>query len=133
MKKLLLLILLIVAKSAFAQSDLPDIGKIEDIKGRTKIYLSGDAINIKAMQQELSRRKDISIADKPENAEFFIEYKMLNVDYITDFHFPVETGQLDVYFYRDKKKVVVWSKGATKSMKPPTVSLLKKFLKDFTK
>lgn len=133
MKKILPLLVLMFAASVFPQSELPEIGKIDEIKGKTKIYLFSDAINIKSMQQELSKLKNITIADKPENADFFIEYKVLKTDYVTDFHFPVETGQLDVYFYREKKKVVVWSKGEGKSMKPPTVELLKKFLKDFAK
>ncbi len=124
-------ILIILCAGAYAQTDLPEVGKITDIRGKTRVYLAGDAQIIKSLTKELAKRKDLSLANKPEEADFFVEYRTINIKYVTSLNMPLETGQLDVYFFREKRKVIAWSEGDSKGSKPPAVSLLKKFLKAF--
>ena len=59
MKKLLPppLFILVFSAIAFAQSDLPQIGKIDDIKGKTKFYLVAHAFNSKYILKRLIKRK----------------------------------------------------------------------------
>jgi hypothetical protein len=133
MKALILPFVLILAIATLAQSDLPDKGTLADIKGKSKVYLAIDAENIKAVQKEIQKQKQLQVVDKAEDSEFIIEYKKTNLRYVTDFNFPVETGQLDVYFSRNSKKVIVWTESGSKSMKPPSADLVNKFLKTFIK
>lgn len=134
MKLLLPLLLLIFAGATFGQSDLPELGEIKDITGKTKFYLSADAVNHKPILKEISKNKPpLEFVNKPTDAEFFIEYKMLTHERVTSLDIPAETGQMDIYFYRESKKVVVWSKSSSASFKMPSVDLIRKFLKEFKK
>jgi len=118
MKKLLPIIFLFALSVwVFAQTDLPIIGKIADIKTFNKVYLSAPSTQdrnfmIKMLKKEKSK---LEIVDDPKDAEFFLEYRevarqeksgLLNIgrDY-------TETGEMSAYFYNaDKKKVIAWSK-----------------------
>lgn len=111
MKILLPLILLVLSTFAFAQSDLPEIGKLDDLKGKTKVYVIADGDARKAMVKKLTEAK-FTIADKAEDAEFFAEYRTLSRQPIA-IAGTTETGQLDVFIYRDKKKVIAWSASST--------------------
>jgi len=133
MKILLPLFILFSTITAFSQTNLPDKGSLADIKGKTKIYISADAINSKYIESEIVKHKSLSLAKSADTADFFIEYKSIETTYASSLHLPIETGQIDVYFFRDKKKVIVWSKGDTKGNKGPAPSLLKQFLKEFEK
>jgi integrase len=61
MKIFLLALILFLTGSALAQTDLPDKGSLSDIKGKTRVYISGDAINASYLTGEL-RHLNISPA-----------------------------------------------------------------------
>jgi hypothetical protein len=118
---------------AFAQSDLPEIGKLSDITGKTRFYITADAMNSKYMIKELKKHSELTQVYKPEDADFFIEYKSLSRTAPTNsLGLTTETGQLDVYFYQEKRKVIAWSDSAYSTLDLPSVKLTAKFLKAFS-
>ena len=65
--------------AAFGQSDLPEIGNISDIKGKTKFYLVAGAQDRKQILREFNRGKNgLQLVNKPEDADFIVEYRELN-------------------------------------------------------
>jgi hypothetical protein len=133
MKILIWALILLSAGVSFAQSDLPDKGSLSDIKGKTKIYIAADAINAGYINSELAKHKEFANTASADTAEFIVEYHTISTDTATSLQLPIETGQVDVYFFRDGKRVVVWSKGDTKGNRGPAASLFKQFLKDLAK
>ena len=124
-----LVAIFVLAAATFSQSDLPDKGTLPDIAGKTKVYLSTDAKYSKSLTTEMVKAKLVT-ADKPDDAEFFIQYAVTEMRYVTDFDIPLETGQMDVYFFREGRKVAVWSESGSKSGRTgPAVELFKKFIK----
>lgn len=72
------------------------------------------------------------LVDKPDAAEFFLEYKTISRQQFSVFTGgTTETGQLDAYARRDGKKVVAWSESTTGGgFKGDTAHrLIEKFLK----
>lgn len=133
MIKTLALMLFLLTNIVIAQTDLPDKGSISEIKGKSKIYFNADAIRIKYLSKELEKNHNLAVVEKTTDAEFFIQYTLLETEYVTSLHLPIETGQLDVYYFKNGKKTVVWSKGTAKGGRGPADTLLRQFLKDFTK
>lgn len=124
-------LILLLAIAGIAQSDLPDIGKLSDIQGKTKVYLTAEAPRLKYIKKEFDKQKTLQAVDKPSDADFIIEYRVLRVDRVTSLEMLSETGQMDVYFYRDGKKVIAWSEGKYSSLRPGYVLLMREFLKAF--
>ena len=127
------LFILVFSAAAFAQSDLPQIGKLDDIKGKTKFYLVADTFHSKLMLKEIAKQKALIRVDRAEDAEFFIEYKALSRQPFGETVHISETGELRVYFYKDdKKKVIVWADTHNSHDIQPTPSddLMRKFLKE---
>lgn len=134
MKKLLPILILLLAAAAFAQSDLPELGTIADIVGKTRMYIVADAEARKSILKKLGDKSGITIATKPGDAEFFLEYRTLDRDRVTMMEIPVETGQIDVYYYRDKQKVIAWSNSGGGGFRDDTPgSIMGKFLKAYNK
>ncbi len=61
MKKLLpIIFLFVLSVSAFAQTDLPIMGKITDLQGKNKIYLLAESsISRKMIQKVLDKNKSL--------------------------------------------------------------------------
>jgi hypothetical protein len=133
MKIFLLALILFLTGSALAQTDLPDKGSLSDIKGKTRVYISGDAINASYLTGELAKHKEFTNVSKADDADFVVEYHTINVEYVSSLQLPVETGQLDAFLYRDNRRVVVWSKGDVKGKRGPAAALLREFLKELAK
>src|SRR5436305_1881564 len=99
-----LAVILVFSAIGLGQTDLPIIGSIDDIKDLSKVYLVADNESRKAILKQFEKQKDFVVVDKPDDAEFFIEYKTLSRQPIAIMG-TTETGQMDVFIYRDKKKV----------------------------
>lgn len=112
------------------QTDLPTTGSIDDIKDLSKVYLVSDHESRKPIVKQFEKQKVFVIVDKSDDAEFFIEYKTLSRQSFALMG-TTETGQMDVFIYRDKRKVIAWSESTTGGgFKGDTAnSLIKKFLK----
>jgi hypothetical protein len=135
MKYLLPIFLLLFAGCVFAQSDLPEIGKIEDVKGKSKVYLIADGESKKAMVKKLDASPFV-VVGKSDEAEIFIEYKTISRQPFGILPgATTETGQLDVFLFRDKKKIIGWSGSQTGGgFGGDTASkLLSKFVKELSK
>jgi hypothetical protein len=132
--KLALFLIAMLAPAAFAQTDLPTIGTLEAIKGKSKFYVVANQEDREQIIKTLGKRKDLAATGLPEEAEFFIEYRELKRDSFGMVG-TIATGQMDIYVNRDGKKLIAWSgtatEGAFKSAVPK--ELAGKFLKALIK
>ncbi len=130
MIKLLPIIIFLLSFSVFSQSDLPEKGSLSDIHNKTKFYLVADNESRKAILKQIEKQKVFTVVDKSDDAEFFIEYKTISRQPIA-IAGTTETGQMEVYIYRDKKKIIAWLESTTGGgFKGDTANrLIKKFLK----
>lgn len=130
----ILTILLLSATAALSQTDLPEYGKMPEIQNKTKFYLIADGESKKAVLKKV--KAPLTIVDRSEDAEFFLEYKTLSRQPFGILPgATTETGQMDAYYLRDKKKIIVWSESGTGGgFKGDSANkLFSKFLKAFTK
>ncbi len=124
------IVLFAISAYSFAQTDLPTIGSIADIDGLSKVYVAADNESRKAVFKQFEKQENFSVVENADDAEFFIEYKTISRQ-----PFGVggttETGQMDVFVYRNKKKVIAWTESTTGGgFKGDTAnSLVKEFLK----
>ncbi len=132
MKKLSLLpiFLLLLVAGASAQSDKPDYGEIDEIAGKKKVFLEAeDPFDLKKMKIALAK-SDLVIVRTSADADFFLEYKRLDVSHATSLNLEVVTGRLDAYYYREGQKVIVHSASKTAGMSgSPAGGLVKDLLK----
>ena len=125
-----LAVILVFSAIGFGQTDLPITGSLPDIKDLSKLYLVADNKSRKAILKQFEKQKVFVIVDKPDDAELFIEYKTISRQPFAMMG-TTETGQMDVFIYRDKRKVMAWSESTTGGgFKGDTANrLIKKFLK----
>lgn len=131
MSRLLPLIILIFAATAFAQSDLPEMGSLKDISGKTKVYIACDAANEKLILKEFKKQKSLVRVDRPDDSEFVIEFNTTNHEEAASLYSSItsEEGEMDVYIFRDKKKVIVWRDSAKTGWAAPATQLIKRYFK----
>mgnify|MGYP001771077515 FL=1 len=131
---LTLIVVLAFAAISFGQTELPIIGSISDIDGLSKVYLVADNESRKAIIKQFQKQKVLYLVEKPDDAQFFIEYKTISRQPF-GIGGTTETGQMDVFIYREKKKVIAWSESTTGGgFKGDTANrLIKKFLKALNK
>ena len=119
--------------NAFGQEELPQRGNLSDIISSTKCYINANEDDREKILNLISKNTSWTTVSDPEDADFFIEYKELSRD--EKMYATFARGQMDVYTFKDDKKVVVWSRvetgGGYKSDVPG--KLVKKFVKDFEK
>lgn len=144
MRKLILLLPLLFVAEMFSQSDLPIIGDIAEIKGRTKIYVAVEAADDrKLILKEFTKNKTFTVVNDPADAEFFMTMRSLSkVDKTVMFGRDYEErDEAQVYYIRaDGKKIVVWQdtetytapSGMIVSM-PNSMNLTRNFLKAYKK
>lgn len=92
---------------AFGQEDLPIIGKVSDLTGKTKVYLvSPTTKSRERIQKVLDKDKYFQIVSDSKEADFILEFKP-----ISKTRYPIEdSAEMTAYFYNsEKRKVVVWS------------------------
>jgi len=118
-----------LATVSFAQTDLPDKGSLDDIAGKTKAYLVSDTLNAKMIVKEIAKKKTLTLVNKADESDFVIEYRQISSEPVSGTIFSVVTGQMDVYIFRDSKRVIVWTDSAVKSTSYPSVALINRFLK----
>ena len=129
MKRLLPFFILLFAATMFGQSDLPDKGSLEDIKGKSKAYLVSDTLNAKVIVKEITKDKSLTLIDKADEADFVIEFKSISSEPVGQTGMSIMTGQMDVYIFRAGKRMIVWTDSAQKSTSYPSVALINRFIK----
>jgi hypothetical protein len=132
----LIVVLLACAGLALAR-DSPAIGTIADIVGMENCYLIADSTKarerlVKELKKQAPRRK---IVGSPDEAQFFLEYKVLRIDSSEDATAPVTYSEMTAYTVKDKQRVIAWSKkqdneGPSRSNE---VNLVRNFVKALKK
>jgi hypothetical protein len=142
-------ITLLVTLSTFAQSpeDLPIIGDVGMIKGRTKVYIAGATsderkIVLKAFDREKKKVPFVVVGD-PAEAQIFMNFGELTrmADSTPRRRDYQERDELEVYFFNDaKKKVIVFTDTETLDVTngfslsfPNSWNLTQNFFKAFKK
>ena len=110
-----LLPVLIVLFSAFAAySQNSEFGSIEVLKGKTKYFVVADSTEDRnKIVSELRRRPELVAVSRAEDAEFFVEYKQLDIKPLGSFGGAVARGEMTVYTKGGDTKLVAWSNTAT--------------------
>jgi hypothetical protein len=133
MLKIVLLTLLLFPVAAYSQ--LPDKGSIADIAGKTRFYLDTEADQAKLIRHEL-KKSGLKEVTSVNEADFVIEFHILSQKEkpMTGGLFPdsntVRRGEMNVYYLRDGKKVVVFSdvKEGGSFSRPAASALPRRFL-----
>lgn len=118
-------LILLFALCTFGQ--LPEIGNVQDLKGKSKIYVDADAANYKRIIKEL--KKPFAVVARAEDAEFIVSFATTQSGSAGITNLAYEQGEMTVYFYRDKTKVIAWRDSAKTGLKWPSVTLTRRFLK----
>ena len=117
----------------FAQdNNLPEYGDMADVKNLQKVYLIADSTNArKLILSELKKYPSLNVVNSPDEAEYFIEYKILRQQTgQTSLNITVDTSEMVVYILRDKRRRVAWSKTQISGItRPNEVNLTRNFLK----
>ncbi|HYX71752.1 MAG TPA: hypothetical protein VE732_03205 [Nitrososphaera sp.] len=125
---------------AFAQdNNLPEYGDISDLKTLQKVYLTADSTDSRNLiLKELKKYPALSIVSSPEEAEFFIEYRVLR-------HQDTQTGiikgppitfsEMAVFTLKDKRRRIAWSKTEDDAgiSRPNEMNLTRNFIKALKK
>jgi hypothetical protein len=121
----------------FAQdNNLPEYGDMGDVKNLQKVYLIADSTNArKLILSELKKYPILNVINSPDEAEYFIEYKILRQETgQTSLNITVDTSEMVVYTLRDKRRRVAWSKTQISGFtRPNEVNLTRNFLKALKK
>jgi hypothetical protein len=108
----IVLAILTVAFGGSAQTYLPIVGAISDLKSFTKVYVDADSADArKLILKEFKKAKRLEVVSDPSDAQFIIQYKAgPEVPSNIGLKIPTRTSEMRTYFYRDLKQVVAWSK-----------------------
>lgn len=120
-----------ILAGVLAQDKLPEYGSVADVKDLHKLYLGSDSTDArKLILRELKKYPDLTVVDSPDDAEYFMDYKLLRQQTgQTSMNVTVETSEMVVYILRDKRKVIAWSKTETSGFsRPNEVNLTRHFL-----
>ena len=124
----------------FAQeNNLPEYGDITDLKNMQKVYLLADSTDArKLILNELKKYPNLQVVNSPDEAEFFIEYKVLKSERIQTGIMAGasdSTSEMTVYILKDKRRRVAWSKTQDDSgiSRPNEINLTRNFIKALKK
>ncbi len=123
-----ILILLLFAVPVLAQ--LPDRGSMTDLKGMSRVYVIADAANYKPVIKQL---KALTVVTRPDDAQFFLEYKTLSQSTVGVTGMHLATGEMNAYVTIDGHKILAWSDSLVGgAFKGDTASkLAKRFIKEW--
>lgn len=123
--------------TVLAQTELPAYGKIDDIRGKSKVYIVADNIPRTFILEEVKKSKLLINVDDPELAEFVMRYKMTHR---REPGYPIplstEAGQMDVVLTQNGKTIIAWRGDADSPLvrgKHPSKELIRRFLKELAK
>lgn len=129
--------------SGQSQKDLPIIGDISNIKDFTKVYISAESTDAyKTIKKELGKLKTLEIVNNPSDAEFILEYRILDKQEKSGLASKTyeERGEMKAYFEKDGKTIVAWSdtetlymSGGMATSRPNEINLVRNFVKALKK
>jgi len=134
----LFVVITFLAVPVFAQdNNLPEYGDIADIKDLQKVYLSADSTDARNLiLKEMKKYPALIVVSSPNEAEFFLEYKVLRQQEDSSaLKIPITTSEMIVYISKGKNRRIVWSKTDNDAgiSKPNEVDLTRSFLKALKK
>jgi hypothetical protein len=107
------IIILMLALAAFGQTDLPIIGKVSDLTGKTKVYLLAETTKSREkIQKILNKDKTFQIVADAKDADFILEFKPISKTQPASLGIGrfEDVAEMTAYFYNpEKRKVVAWS------------------------
>lgn len=110
--------------------DLPEYGRLQEIKGKTRVYVNAEVTAERKTMIKALDKTGLNLVNKADEAEFFIVYKELSRTQTTSLNLDMITGQIDVFYLRDGKRVIVYSETKIGGIKgSPAAALVKGFLK----
>jgi hypothetical protein len=132
MKFLVLVFILLAAGFVNAQGKA-ERGKIDEIKGMSKVYVSAAAADREAIIKQIDGKAGLKVVADANEAEFFLTFKVLRRD--ENLYTTLVIGELDVHLREGEKVRSVWSKEGSGGAygNATATGLAKKFLKDYEK
>jgi hypothetical protein len=123
---------------AFTQdNNLPEYGDIADLKNLQKVYLITDSTDARNfILKELKKYSALNVVNSPDEAEFFLEYKVLrHEDSSVGLKIPITNSEMTAYILKDKNRRVAWSKTENDAgiSRPNEVNLTRNFIKALKK
>ena len=130
-----LLLLTLPLIFSFAQDNLPEYGDISDLKNLQRVYLTADSTDARQMiLKELKKHPSLVVVNRPEEAEFFIEYKVLRSERVKVGIFTgtaEATAEMTAYTLKDSRRRIAWSKTEDNDglSRPNEINLTRNFIK----
>ncbi len=113
MKRILLLLVALLTCAGLAVSqDLSTSGNVADMAGMQHCYLIADSAVARArLVKELKKQApQLQIVGSPGEAQFFLEYKVLEIESDDEPLTPTTTSQMIAYTMQNGQPIVAWSK-----------------------
>jgi len=118
-------------------NNLPEYGDIADIKDLQKVYLVADSTDARNLiLKELKKYPTLIVVNSPNEAEFFLEYKVLRQEESSSsLKIPITTSEMIVYTSKNKSRRIAWSKTENDAgiSRPNEVNLTRSFIKALKK
>ena len=118
-------------------NNLPEYGDIADIKDLQKVYLVADSTDARNLiLKELKKYPTLIVVNSPNEAEFFLEYKVLRQEESSSgLKIPITTSEMIVYTSKNKNRRIAWSKTENDAgiSRPNEVNLTRSFIKALKK
>lgn len=135
-----------VRRPSDRDSSLPNYGKIEEIKGLKRVYVSAEVGKAREnIEKVLSKAKLFELTGDPNKADFVLEYRTLSRDVTSEKGNEDTTtrSQLTAYIENSAGRTITWSDTAKQmkflsggigfQTKPNEIKLAEKFIKEFRK
>jgi len=118
-------------------NNLPEYGDIADIKDLQKVYLVADSTDARNLiLKEMKKYPSLIVVNSPNEAEFFLEYKVLRQEESSSgLKIPITTSEMIVYTSKNKNRRIAWSKTENDAgiSRPNEVNLTRSFIKALKK
>lgn len=138
MKRNSVLIVLLLAYAGLAVAqNVPTSGHLADLAVMQKCYLiaDSDAARARLVKELKKQAPQLQIVGSPDEAQFFLEYKVLEIESDDEPLTPTTTSEMTAYTMQDGRRIIAWSKkqddeGPSRSNE---VNLVRNFIKALKK
>ena len=118
-------------------NNLPEYGDIADIKDLQKVYLVADSTDARNLiLKEMKKYPTLIVVNSPNEAEFFLEYKVLRQEESSSsLKIPITISEMIAYTSKNKNRRIAWSKTENDAgiSRPNEVNLTRSFIKALKK
>ncbi len=109
---LLLLVLLLTGAGLAVAQGVPTSGHLTGLAGMQNCYLiaDSDAARARLVKELKKQAPQLQIVNSPDEAQFFLEYKVLSVESDCDPLTPTTYSEMIAYTMQDGQRITAWSK-----------------------